>query len=57
MRKEDLDRRNDELKARMLEERNQAPQKKPSSVGNKGVSLTGEAVRQSRKSYWRDQIH
>ena len=35
MRKEDLDRRSDELKARMLAERNQAPQKKPSSVGTR----------------------
>ena len=31
MRKEELDRRSDELKARMLAERNQAAQKKPSS--------------------------
>ena len=35
MRKEDLDRRSDELKARMLAERNQAAQKKPSSVGTR----------------------
>ena len=35
MRKEELDRRSDELKARMLAERNQAAQKKPSSEGKR----------------------
>lgn len=35
MRKEDLDRRSDELKARMLAERNQAAQKKPRSEGTR----------------------
>ena|SRR5579872_5255529 len=35
MRKEDLDRRSDELKARMLAERNQAAQKKLGSVGTR----------------------
>jgi hypothetical protein len=35
MRKEDLDRRSDELKARMLAERNQAAQKKPSGAGTR----------------------
>jgi len=33
MRKEDLDRRSDELKARMLAARNEAAQKKPRSAG------------------------
>ena len=33
MRKEDLDRRSDELKVRMLAARNEAAQKKPRSVG------------------------
>jgi hypothetical protein len=35
MRKEDLDRRSDELKARMLAARNEAAQKKPSSAGTR----------------------
>jgi hypothetical protein len=35
MRKEDLDRRSDELKARMLAERNQAAHKKASSAGTR----------------------
>ena len=35
MRKEDLDRGSDEMKARMLAERNQAAQKEPSSVGTR----------------------
>ena len=55
MRKDDFDRRSDELKARMLAARNEA-QKKPRSAGARESAPTGEAVRQSRKRCWRDQL-
>jgi len=39
MRKEDLDRRSDELKARMLAERDAVAQRKPSSAGTRESAL------------------